>query len=319
MSVCLCEAAQPSREPAHDRERNLRVVRDDRFEVPGREGQTHRRLVGDDLGDPRTPVEHRQLPEEVTGAETRDRRSVADDTNGAASHQEETRPDLTLAGDDVVLGELDLDDTPRDRVEPGGVHAGKQRSTGQQLRSVVGGDGRAGLHPCVMLRCAVVERQGRRDDTRAERAGRARGTMRVMIDRDELIDAISGFGLFSDLSAPQLEAIIHIFDERMFADGETIVHQGLSGSGFFVIVDGEARVEANGRELARLQRGDFFGEVAILIGVPAIADVIATRQMRCLVLPGPQLESFLISHPKVMYRMLQSQTRRLRAANRTGT
>ena len=33
--------------------------------------------------------------------------------------------------------------------------------------------------------------------------------MRVMIDRDELIDAISGFGLFSDLSTPQLEAIIH--------------------------------------------------------------------------------------------------------------
>ena len=112
--------------------------------------------------------------------------------------------------------------------------------------------------------------------------------MRIMIDRDELIDAISGFGLFSDLSAPQLEAIIHIFDERMFAEGETIVHQGLSGSGFFVIVDGEARVEADGRELARLWRGDFFGEVAILLGVPAIADVIATRQMRCLVLPGPQ-------------------------------
>ena len=140
-----------------------------------------------------------------------------------------------------------------------------------------------------------------------------------MIDRDELLDTIAGFGLFSDLSAPQLEAIIHIFDERMFAAGETIVHQGLSGSGFFVIVDGEALVRADGRELARLGRGDFFGEVAILLGVPAIADVTATGQMRCLVLPGHQVESFLISHPKVMYRMLQAQARRLRAANRPGT
>jgi CRP/FNR family transcriptional regulator/CRP/FNR family cyclic AMP-dependent transcriptional regulator len=133
-----------------------------------------------------------------------------------------------------------------------------------------------------------------------------------MIDRDELLDSIAGFGLFSDLSAPQLEAIIHIFDERMFAAGETIVHQGLSGSG-------EALVRADGRELARLGRGDFFGEVAILLGVPAIADVTATVQMRCLVLPGHQVESFLISHPKVMYRMLQAQARRLRAANRPGT
>jgi CRP-like cAMP-binding protein len=143
--------------------------------------------------------------------------------------------------------------------------------------------------------------------------------MQPMIDRDELIDAISGFGLFADLSAPQLEAVIHIFDERMFAQGETIIHQGLSGSGFFVIVDGEALVSADGRELARLGRGDFFGEVTLLLGVPAIADVTAMRQMRCLVLAGPQLEPFLIRHPKVMYRMLQAQARRLRAANRAGT
>src|SRR6185369_9811305 len=111
-------------------------------------------------------------------------------------------------------------------------------------------------------RCAMASRPAA--STPASRGAPAKSPARssgVMIDRDELIDAISGFGLFSDLSAPQLEAIIHIFDERMFAEGETIVHQGLSGSGFFVIVDGEARVEADGRELARLQRGDFFGEV----------------------------------------------------------
>ena len=84
----------------------------------------------------------------------------------------------------------------------------------------------------------------------------------------------------------------------MFAEGETIVHQGLSGSGFFVIVDGEARSKPTAVSWLDCQRGDFFGEVAILIGVPAIADVVATRQMRCLVLPGPTLESFLISHPE---------------------
>jgi CRP-like cAMP-binding protein len=140
-----------------------------------------------------------------------------------------------------------------------------------------------------------------------------------MIERDELLDTIAGFGLFSDLSAPQLEAIIHIFDERLFAEGETIVHQGLSGSGFFIIVDGEALVEVDGTERARLGRGEFFGEVSILLGVPSIADVTAIRQLRCLVLPGSQVESFLVGHPKVMFRMLQAQARRLRTANRSGT
>jgi CRP-like cAMP-binding protein len=182
----------------------------------------------------------------------------------------------------------------------------------------------------MMLRCATVERQGRgrsgldagwrADRTRSTfRPARPHVTMQPMIDRDELIDAISGFRLFSDMSSPQLEAVVHIFDERMFAEGETVVHQGLSGSGFFVIVDGEALVRSDGRDLARLGRGDFFGEVAILLGEPAIADVIALRQMRCLVLPGNQVEHFLVGHPRVMYRMLQAQARRLRAANRAGT
>jgi CRP/FNR family transcriptional regulator, cyclic AMP receptor protein len=143
--------------------------------------------------------------------------------------------------------------------------------------------------------------------------------MRTMIDRDELLDAIAGFGLFADLTAPQLEAIIHIFDERVFAAGEIVVHQGLSGSAFYIIVDGEAQVLVDGVERAKLGRGDFFGEVAILLGVPATADVKATRQLRCLVLAGPRVEPFLIANPKVMFRMLQASARRLRTANRWGS
>ena len=143
--------------------------------------------------------------------------------------------------------------------------------------------------------------------------------MRAMIERDELLDAIAGFGLFSDLSSPQLEAIIHIFDERMFAEGETVVHQGLSGSGFYIIVDGEAVVEVDGAERARLGRGDFFGEVSILLGVNSIADVVAVSRLRCLVLAGPRVEPFLVANPKVMFRMLQAQARRLRSATRWGT
>jgi CRP/FNR family transcriptional regulator, cyclic AMP receptor protein len=151
------------------------------------------------------------------------------------------------------------------------------------------------------------------------RSERRRGTMRTMIDRDELLDAIAGFGLFADLTAPQLEAIIHIFDERVFAEGEIVVHQGLSGSAFYIIVDGEALVLVDGAERAKLGRGDFFGEVAILLGVPATADVKATRQLRCLVLAGPRVEPFLIANPKVNFRMLQASARRLRTANRWGT
>ena len=137
-----------------------------------------------------------------------------------------------------------------------------------------------------------------------------------MAGREELIDAIAGFGLFADLTAPQLEGIAHTFEEAVFGDGERVLRQGISGSGFYVILDGEAAIVVDGTERARLARGDFFGEVSILLGETPIADVVAVRPLRCLVLAGPAVETFLVAHPRVMYRMLQAQARRLRAANR---
>ncbi len=144
----------------------------------------------------------------------------------------------------------------------------------------------------------------------------AHGTMRPMAGRDELMDAIAGFGLFADLSSPQLEGVVHTFEEVAYAEGQKVLHQGLTGAGFHVILDGEAAVLVDGEERARLGRGDFFGEVSIFLGEAPIADVVATRSLRCLVLAGPGVEPFLIAHPRVMYRMLQAQARRLRAANR---
>lgn len=137
-----------------------------------------------------------------------------------------------------------------------------------------------------------------------------------MAGQAELIDAIAGFGLFADLTSPQLEGIVHTFEEMVFAESERVLRQGLSGSGFHVIVDGEAAVLVDGQERARLGRGDFFGEISILLGEAPIADIVATRPLRCLVLAGSRVESFLIDHPRVMLRMLQAQARRLRAANR---
>ena len=137
-----------------------------------------------------------------------------------------------------------------------------------------------------------------------------------MASRDEIVDEIAGFALFADLTTPQLQRVAHVFEEQVYADGERVLRQGLSGSAFHIILDGDAKVIIDGNERATLARGDFFGEVSILLGEAPIADVVATRPLRCLTLAGPRVEAFLVAHPRVMYRMLQAQARRLRAANR---
>ena len=132
---------------------------------------------------------------------------------------------------------------------------------------------------------------------------------------DEAVVLLSSLSLFADLGGPQLEAISHTFEETTFAAGQRILRQGISGSNFYVVVDGEASVKIDGEERASIGRGDFFGEMSLLLGGAPTADVTARTPLRCLVLAGPDLHKFLAKHPTVMYRMLVAMARRLSAAN----
>lgn len=128
---------------------------------------------------------------------------------------------------------------------------------------------------------------------------------------DDALELISSLSLFADLGGPQLEAISHTFEETTFAAGQRILRQGISGSNFYVVVDGEASVKIDGEERASIGRGDFFGEMSLLLGTAPTADVTARTPLRCLVLAGPELHGFLDKYPTVMYRMLVAMARRL--------
>lgn len=129
---------------------------------------------------------------------------------------------------------------------------------------------------------------------------------------DDVIEVLAGLALFADLDRAQLESVAHTFDEDMFPEGQRVLRQGFAGSNFYLILDGEAAVRVDGQELTTLSRGDFFGEVSVLLGQAPTADIVATRSLRCLVLPGSQVREFLMAYPAVMFRMLQAEARRLR-------
>jgi CRP-like cAMP-binding protein len=79
-----------------------------------------------------------------------------------------------------------------------------------------------------------------------------------------------------------------------------------------LILEGEAGVEIGGEVRHTLARGDFFGEISALTGEPPTADVVAVTMLRCLVIPGPQLEGLLLDRPQFMLRLLRIEARRLR-------
>ena len=138
------------------------------------------------------------------------------------------------------------------------------------------------------------------------------------MNQNQILDALAGLTLFSDLDRPGLMAVAHTLSEESFPEGQRILRQGFSGGGFFIILEGEVAVRVDDAEVATLGKGDFFGEISLLLGEPPIADVVASTPVRALQLAGPDLRDFLLTHPPVMYRMLQAVSRRLDRANRRG-
>jgi len=143
-------------------------------------------------------------------------------------------------------------------------------------------------------------------------------------DAVDVTPELAGLSLFADLTPAQLEKVGQAFEEQTYEVGERAQRQGFIGSGFHVILDGEAEWRVDGQVVDRmattmlntkqltLRRGDYFGELTILFDEPSIADVIPLVPMRCIVLPTQEFEPFLMSYPRVMFRLLQGEARRLR-------
>src|SRR2546429_6976459 len=83
---------------------------------------------------------------------------------------------------------------------------------------------------------------------------------------DDITETLAGLAIFADLSRPELERVAHSLEERYFAADERVLREGLSGSSFFIILEGEAAVVAGGERVNTLRRGDLFREVSALPG-----------------------------------------------------
>lgn len=139
---------------------------------------------------------------------------------------------------------------------------------------------------------------------------------------------LSGITLFADLTPSQLQAVEQAFAEQHAEPGQRLLREGYEGTGFYVVLSGEASLLKGGEPVQSagengepsrpvvLRRGDWFGELSVLFGESPVADVVATTPMTLLVLPTNELEEFLLRFPKIMFRLLKGVAWRARDPER---
>lgn len=116
----------------------------------------------------------------------------------------------------------------------------------------------------------------------------------------------AGIPLLEGLSYPEAMSFIRAGSVLHCRTNMPIVKAGQLGREMFVILSGEVRVLAgpDKAEVARLKRGDIFGELAYLSEVPRTADVVTTQDAELLVLSQELVRRIMEKMPAIAARVL---------------
>ena len=130
------------------------------------------------------------------------------------------------------------------------------------------------------------------------------------------LELLQRIPLFADFDRGELERISRTFKDRTFDAGSTVVGEGKTGAGFFVIESGEATVSMRGDERGKLGPGDYFGEIALIDDGARSATVTADSELRCYGLTSWEFRPLVESNASIAWKLLETMAKRLRSAQR---
>jgi len=135
----------------------------------------------------------------------------------------------------------------------------------------------------------------------------------------DVVEGLTKVPLFFGCSSRELRSVAAAVKEISHSKGTVIAREGDPGIGLFIIADGTAEVTIGGRRKSTLDRGDFFGEIALLDGGPRSATVTATSDVRLYGLTEWTFKGLMQQDPKIAIKVLVGMAARLRNASKAVT
>ena len=125
------------------------------------------------------------------------------------------------------------------------------------------------------------------------------------------VETLRRVPLFEDLDRAELQSVADSMHESNVPAGAIVTAEGGPGDGFFVIDSGEAEVTVEGAPRASMSAGDYFGEIALLLGSARTATVTARTDLRCYALTPWDFRTLVEATPTIAWKVMQSMAARL--------
>ena len=133
----------------------------------------------------------------------------------------------------------------------------------------------------------------------------------MRLRQNEKVELIRSVPLFQHCSKKEIADVARLADEIDLPEGKVLTREGQQGHEFFVLVDGSATVVRNGRKVATMGPGSFFGEIALIRRVPRTATVTATAPVRALVIEARAFRGLIERTPSISLKVLEALAERM--------
>ena len=140
------------------------------------------------------------------------------------------------------------------------------------------------------------------------------GPLKDVLDHNMNLRILNSIKLFEKLSINERKKLSQCFDYEKHNAGTVIIKQGDRGNKFYILKDGTAKAEVDGKEVGQLKTGTYFGEMALLDDDVRKASVIATTNCECFVLDRSTFTKILGSLQSVINRETNQRLEILKGA-----
>lgn len=134
-------------------------------------------------------------------------------------------------------------------------------------------------------------------------------------------DFLTKLPIFKNLRYSDFTYLLRTLQEHTYLKGETLFEEGDIGRALFIVINGRINIYratgAGTEKIATVEKGELFGEMALLEEMPRTGSAVADENTTVYMLFKSKLDALLYSHPRIgvviTHYLAQTLSARLRA------